>query len=201
MIRKPRGMDILKQIFRSKEQEARRKLMAWIFGHIDLRPADQVLEIGFGLGELLQMAAKNVTKGKIVGVEISAAMVKAATELNAKAISAGRMEIIEADANNLPYENDHFDKVFALNVVYFWTDLTKTVNELCRVIKPGGIIALYLAPRILLEDMQKYRFGHFTMHEPDDVVKTLQQLGFNPIVVEETESHKGTVHCVIGVQT
>lgn len=160
-----------------------------------------MLEVGFGLGELLQMAAKNVTKGKIVGVEISPAMVKRVSYLNAKAISAGRMKIIEGNADNLPYENNRFDKVFALNVVYFWTDLSKTINELCRVIKPGGIIALYLAPRILIEDMKKYRFGEFSMHEPDDVFNALQELGFNPVVMEETNSHKGTVHCVVGVQT
>ncbi|MCH8328538.1 MAG: class I SAM-dependent methyltransferase, partial [Candidatus Marinimicrobia bacterium] len=154
-------MSLIKQLFQSGETKAHQKLMAWIFSHIDIGPEDQVLEVGFGLGELLQMAAKNVTKGKVVGVEILPAMVKRASDLNAKAISAGRMEIINGDANNLPYENNHFDKVFALNVVYFWTDLSKTINELCRVIKPGGIIALYLAPRILIEEMKKQaeRFG------------------------------------------
>lgn len=193
-------MNILKYIFGSKEKEAHQKLMAWIVSHIDLWPEDQVLEVGFGLGTLLQLASRHVTKGKIIGVEISPAMVKAAKELNAKAVRAGRMEIIQADANSLPFENDQFDKVFAVNVVYFWEDLTETVNELCRIIKPGGIIALYLAPRILLEDMKKHRFGAFTMHAAEDVVAVLQPLGFNPVLVEETESHKGTVQCVIGVQ-
>ena len=194
-------MGVLKDLFRSKKAESNRRLMEWIISHIELGRNDRVLEVGFGLGALLQIAGKKVTGGMVTGIEVSKSMVKAASELNSRAIKAGRMEILHADANQLKYENDHFDKVFAVNVVYFWPDLTKTINELCRVIKPGGMIALYLAPKILMEEMKKTRLGHFTMFEPQEVEETLQVLGFNPIRIERVKSLMGIIHCVIGVQT
>jgi len=117
----------------------------WVFSLLDLKPADRVLEIGFGSGTDIARASSTVSF--VAGIDHSAVMLQQASRRNAQAISAGRVELRLGSASQLPYPDGHFDKVFAINSAQFWKDSVKTLTEVRRVIKPGGWVFLAVQPR------------------------------------------------------
>jgi ubiquinone/menaquinone biosynthesis C-methylase UbiE len=117
----------------------------WVFSLLDLKPTDHVLEIGFGSGT--DIARASGTAAFVAGVDHSDVMVQQATRRNAQAIQQGRVKLGLGSANELPYPDAHFDKVFAINSAQFWKDSAKTFAEIGRVLKPGGWLALAVQPR------------------------------------------------------
>ena len=61
---------------------------------LDIQPADQVLEVGFGPGLAIERAAELASRGKVVGIDHSALMLREARLRNAKAIADGRVELL-----------------------------------------------------------------------------------------------------------
>ncbi len=169
----------------------------WTLGLLEVQPTDHVLEVGFGPGLAIQKAAALASRGKVAGVDFSEAMLKQARKRNAAAIAAGRVELTLGDAAALPYPNDSFDKVFAANVVYFWKDPLANLNELRRVLKPGGRLALYL---IAKEDMAKFKFtqtGVYTLYAGEDVVRLFVQAGFRRARFETKAERLRTGVCAL----
>ena len=114
---------------------------------LDIQPADRVLEVGFGPGLAVARAAALATGGKVVGIDHSELMLREASRLNARAILAGRVELLLGTADALPRFEQHFDKVLAVNVYMFWNDPVSVLTGLYNVMNPGGVIALTLQPR------------------------------------------------------
>ena len=119
---------------------------AWTIELLDVRPADHILEIGFGPGWAIQQLTALVTKGMVAGVDSSEAMLRQARQRNAAAIRAGRAELRLGPNAPLLYAAAQFDKVFAVNSTQFWPDLPAGLRELCRVLKANGRVVLTYQP-------------------------------------------------------
>src|SRR5919197_5793912 len=89
---------------------------------LQIRDADRVLEIGFGPGLAIEMAARLARSGKVVGVDHSEIMLRQASRRNRAAIAAGRVQLHLASADALPPFTEPFDKVMASNVHMFLHD-------------------------------------------------------------------------------
>jgi ubiquinone/menaquinone biosynthesis C-methylase UbiE len=124
-----------------------KKRSLWVLSLLDLRPAHRVLEIGFGPGMDIRRVASRVSEGLVAGIDHSEVMVRQACRRNAEAINAGRVELRQGTASQLPFDSDSFDTVFAINVAQFWPEPANIVRELRRVLKPGGQLALAVQPR------------------------------------------------------
>jgi SAM-dependent methyltransferase len=114
---------------------------------LDIRPEDRVLEVGFGPGLALARAAELATAGKVVGIDHSELMLRQARRRNAKAIRAGRVELLIGSTDALPRVEGRYDKVLAVNVYMFWKDPVSVLGSLRHLMKPGGVIALTVQPR------------------------------------------------------
>jgi len=119
----------------------------WVVSLLDLRPAGQVLELGFGPGvavaELVRAGA-----GHVYGIDHSGVMLRQASRRNAAAIRAGRVTLINAPANQLPPAvNGPFDAILAVNSLGFWPAPAERLAELRRRLAPGGRIAIASQPR------------------------------------------------------
>ena len=125
----------------------------WTISLLNVQPDDHVLEVGFGPGLAIKSVSQMAAKGFVAGIDFSRAMVQQASKLNASEIKGGRVELRNADVSSIPYDDDSFDKVFAVNVIYLWPYLPSVVNELKRVMKSGSILALYAAPLELVDKM------------------------------------------------
>src|ERR1700761_321475 len=73
----------------------------WVVSLLDVRPADQVLEIGFGPG-LAVAALVRAGAGHVYGIDHSSVMVRQASRRNAAAIRADRVTLTEAAVDQLP---------------------------------------------------------------------------------------------------
>lgn len=103
-----------------------------------------LLEVGCGEGLFLSALAKRNKNIKLFGIDIWDKILERARERFAADKMFG-IEVMQADATKLPYENKRFDAVVCMNVLFnLPTDemCYKTLSEMARVCKPGGKIVL-----------------------------------------------------------
>jgi ubiquinone/menaquinone biosynthesis C-methylase UbiE len=112
---------------------------------LGVRETDRVIEIGFGPGTDIRRIA--ATARFVAGVDPSAEMLRQASRRNETAIREGRVALREGTADALPFEDESFDVAFSINTVQFWRDLEAGLNELLRVLRPGGLLAIAIQPR------------------------------------------------------
>ena len=72
-------------------------------------------------------------------------MVGQARARNAIAIQSGRVDLRHGSVESLPFDDDSFDKVLAINAMQVWTDPVAGLWEMRRVMR-GGRIALGFTP-------------------------------------------------------
>ena len=112
--------------------------------HVELPQAGRILDAGCGGGEMLRRMARRAPNAMLAGVDISPASVEATRRRNVRAIKAGRMEVREGSVEALPWPDSTFDLVTACETVYFWENPAKAFREIVRVLKPGGVFAVFL---------------------------------------------------------
>ncbi|NOS67768.1 MAG: methyltransferase domain-containing protein [Candidatus Peribacteraceae bacterium] len=154
---------------------------------LHIQPKDHILEIGFGPGEAIAEAVRLTPRGYVAGIDHSPVMLEMAKQRNHRALMQEHVELTLGDAQELPYADDSFDTVFAVNVFHFWPDPTRELVECRRVLKPGGRIAFYLThPSSWLPGIRDT--GVFTSREADDVEKILLAAGFTNIETRATKT-------------
>jgi ubiquinone/menaquinone biosynthesis C-methylase UbiE len=117
-------------------------LTDWGLAHVAVGPRDAVLDVGCGGGRTIAKLAAMAPDGTVHGIDHSAAAVAAARRLNQQAIAQGRVDVQEASVSALPFANDAFDLVTAIETHFWWPDLPAGLREVHRVTKPGGRVLL-----------------------------------------------------------
>lgn len=106
---------------------------------LQLQPGQTVLEIGFGTGHALQLAAQREPGAHLYGVDISQTSLELCQQRLGKAGLSDSVKLQLADvARQLPFAADTFDTIYHLNCIYFWQPLQRGLAECLRVLKPGG---------------------------------------------------------------
>lgn len=114
------------------------KVTDWGLSKITIRKQDIILDVGCGGGRTVGKLAALATEGKVYGVDFSQASVAFARRTNRRWINAGRVEIQEGSVSHLPFADDMFDLVTAVETHFWWPDLQADMREVLRVLKPGG---------------------------------------------------------------
>jgi ubiquinone/menaquinone biosynthesis C-methylase UbiE len=114
----------------------------WTISLLDLNRQDTVLELGCGAGYALNKILKTEQVRHVTGVDLSPAVLKLANRRNRREIQSGRAELVNSSVDSLPLENECFHKIFSIHSLYFWEDLQGAVNEMHRVLIPGGMTIL-----------------------------------------------------------
>jgi ubiquinone/menaquinone biosynthesis C-methylase UbiE len=156
-----------------------REGIEWSLELLQIQPTDHILEVGFGPGLGIERATATASRGSVTGVDFSETMVRQAHKRNASAIAEGRVDLKLADSASLPFPDNSFDKAFAANVIYFWRDPLLYLRELRRVLKPGGLLALYLISKKDLEKIKLTQTGVYILYTGEEVVQLLTRAGFN----------------------
>jgi SAM-dependent methyltransferase len=118
------------------------KLTDWGLGHLSVREGDTVLDVGCGGGRTVAKLADLARAGTVHGIDYAAASVTAARNVNRKLIELGRVSIQEASVSELPFADDTFDLVTAVETHFWWQDLNRGMREAFRVLKRGGRMAV-----------------------------------------------------------
>ena len=101
-----------------------------------LKDTDHVLEIGFGPGTAVKLAAQQA--GFVAGIDPSAEMVRQAARRNRAMIRTGRVELKQGSAISLPHPDGQFSVVFEIHSFHHWEDSQKGLMETFRVLRQGG---------------------------------------------------------------
>lgn len=108
----------------------------------DLRPGETVLDLGPGAGfDALQAAMMVGPSGKVIGVDMTPAMIEKATR-NAQLLKLDNAEFREGYLEELPVDDNSIDVVISNGVLNLCPDKDKVMSEAFRVLKPGGRVQM-----------------------------------------------------------
>lgn len=155
---------------------------------LSVQPGNKILEIGHGNGEHLKQLLESAPSLLYYGLEISDLMHQHAQSANREFIQQKKAEFIQYDGNLLPFEEASFDRIFSVNTIYFWKKPAEFMQELYRVLKPGGILCLTFALKDFMQKLPFVQYG-FQLYNIQDVEALAKNAGFNDIkVLTQTET-------------
>ncbi len=118
------------------------KLTDWGLGQISIASDATILDIGCGGGRTIHKLAAIAVGGKVYGVDHSKTSVAASRQANREWIEAGRAEIRQGAVSDLPFPDQMFTLVTAIETHFYWPDLPADMREVLRVLKPGGALVI-----------------------------------------------------------
>jgi ubiquinone/menaquinone biosynthesis C-methylase UbiE len=110
-----------------------------LFKPLELGPGMRLLDVGSGPGHTtLEMARRVGASGRVVGVDVNADFVAAATR---RARAQGlNTEFVRAAFPPLPFPDHSFERVLCKNVLEYVDSAADTMAEMARVAAPGAIV-------------------------------------------------------------
>jgi ubiquinone/menaquinone biosynthesis C-methylase UbiE len=179
------------------------RLTDWGLQHLPVTSNLTILDVGCGGGRTIHQLAALSPEGKIYGIDYSTGSVASSRAKNASLIQEGRVEVTQASVSNLPFPENMFDLVTAVETQYFWPDLVNDMKEVRRVLKPVGTLAIIA---------EAYRSGHDSAVQRFVLTKLMRasylsvaehselfaQAGFTNIRV--FEEHDSSWICIVGTK-
>ena len=114
------------------------ELTDWGLAQVAVESSYTVLDVGCGGGRTLSKLAAMAAKGKVYGVDFAEASVAASQRNNSRLIKAGRVDVRHGSVSQLPFAENMFNLVTAVETHFWWPNLDGDVREVFRVVKPGG---------------------------------------------------------------
>src|SRR5215218_7846346 len=128
-------------------RSSNQKRNSWAVSLLDVRPDDRVLEIGFGPGLAILELSRIAHEGHVCGIDHSELMSRQARRRNADGVRRGLVDLRLGSVDALPAFDAPFDKVLAVNAHLFWGEPDGCLEQLRRLLRPGGLIAIAHQPR------------------------------------------------------
>jgi ubiquinone/menaquinone biosynthesis C-methylase UbiE len=149
---------------------------------LEIAANDRVLEVGFGGGGAIAHVLRS-TDARVIGVEVSEPMLRGAKQRFRKELTAGRLELLRASVEAMPFPDAAFDRALSVNAIYFWPDTERGLTEMLRVLRPGGrvMLATFAAERMRARSYTREAFRFFEDAELD---RLLRQAGYERVGVE-----------------
>lgn len=168
-------------------------LTNWGLKLVDVQDGWTILDVGCGGGFTIRRLLKQSKDAKVYGIDISEESVAKAKKVNAEVLDK-QVFVTQGSAEKLPYEDVKFDLVTAVETVYFWPNLPGCLQEVLRVLKPGGRFAILVE---VVDSDSKWTsiVEGMTAYTPEQIKILLDDAGFT-----QTEIHrkKPTYATIIG---
>ena len=176
LFRRPVGL-IARSFYRDAKphQESFRDTLA----ALGLGPEDHLLEVGCGGGVFLEWAIATGCTAR--AIDHSPEMLALASRRNASAIAAGRLELRDADAGDLPFGDGEFTAAATTNAFFFFDAPEIMLAEVYRTLAPGGRIAIHTAataPALVARRMRIYR--------DDELLRMVEGAGYEHVALRRT---------------
>lgn len=173
-----------------------------LIGDLRLRAGQSVLDLGCGTGNPSILVSRIVGEtGSVVGVDLSENMLAVARK-KADALGLSNIKFMAEDVTTLPFDNSSFDAVISRFCLMFLPDIPGAVNEISRVLKPGGYVAAAVWStadknpfiRIAMEALKRFievpapmpdQPGVFRLSKPGDLLNVMKEAGLSEVADEE----------------
>lgn len=166
-------------------------LTGWCLSFWKINGSDHLLDIGCGGGMTLHRCSSDITDGHLTGVDYSETSVEESRALNAEDISNGKMDIELASVENLPFEEETFDKIITVESFYFWPDAVKDLKEVHRVLKKDGVFLLCadIYDKEGLSEEVKANIRQYNLRNPDPETfeRYFREAGFSSCTIHTKE--------------
>jgi SAM-dependent methyltransferase len=153
--------------FVGPRHELREQLLLDLF--LSAGPGPDVLNGGAGQGTLSQKLGE-------LGFEVTS------TDVARKAVELLRDlapgPVVEADLTALPFENEHFDAAVLGEVLEHIEDDRRALEEVARVLRPGGVLALSVPANPKLHGPSDVWAGHVRRYTRPELLETCAAAGF-----------------------
>lgn len=179
------------------------RVTEWGLRHVSVQNRDTILDVGCGGGKTVARLAAMATDGKTYGIDYSEESVAASRRTNRQAIEAGRVEILLGSVSHLAFPDHTFDLVTAVETHYYWPELNADMQEVLRVLKPGGTLIIiaeaYKGGKYdrLLQNLERLRgmmnYAHLSASEHREL---FSNAGYSDVQVHE-DYDKGWI-CAVG---
>lgn len=183
-LRKPEG-EVGKQV--GVQMNIGNKLMnEWTIEELKAAPGDNILEIGMGNGTFIESILSVDNSIKYTGCDYSGLMIEEASRINDKFVKNGQAKFFHTDADDLPFGDNIFNKIFAINTIYFWEKPSRELAEIKRVLKPGGRFYVTIRPKSVMQVLPFVQYG-FIMYSEEELVKLLEanQFRISSVIVKD----------------
>jgi SAM-dependent methyltransferase len=149
------------------------------FHTMQVKDNDAILEIGFGNGKFFTALFSKAANLSLTGLDFSATMLREASENNRALLSAGKLVLTQGSSHKMPFTDNSFDKIFCINVIYFWDEPAAHLQEIKRVLKPGGRFFATIRTKESMAMMPFTKYG-FATYTEESWNKLLLQNGLEP---------------------
>lgn len=165
----------------------------------NLQEGEIVVDLGSGAGFDAFLAAKKVgLKGKVIGVDMTPAMISKARN-NAAKIDSQNVEFRLGEIEHLPVANETVDVIISNCVINLSPEKQQVFNEAFRILKPGGrlaisdVVSLKELPAKIKIDMELYGACISGASSIDSLTKMMKNAGFINIKIEPKEESKEVI--------
>jgi ubiquinone/menaquinone biosynthesis C-methylase UbiE len=152
---------------------------------LGLGPGDVVLDVACGPGNFSREFAKAVgDEGLVVGIDASQTMLtRGVADLRSAGVS--NLGLVRGDATRLPFRDASFDGACCFAALHLFADPLGGLDEMRRVLRPGGRIALMTSVRrkVTLAPLKPVmeRASGMRVFESDEIVRALHERGFHNV--------------------
>lgn len=174
--KKPTGF--LGRLVSSLMIKGNRSVYENVLKDLKIHSNDKILEIGYGPGIGINLTSRRTESCEIYGIDFSELMYTRATKRNKQFIDNKRVHLLFGDFVETEIGTSGFDKIFCINVVYFWDNLQKPFDRVKSLLKDDGIFCLYMAKK---DDLTKLKFTEddiFNKYSIDQISEALKSAGF-----------------------
>lgn len=150
-----------------------------IISELDIKSGDKIYEIGYGPGLGINLIANSRTNCSIYGIDFSELMYRKATKRNKKFINNGVVNLRYGDLLTADTGNEKYDRIYCVNVIYFWTDLNIVFEKIYSMLNDGGVYCIFMTHK---KDFEKPAFTEdFCKYSIEEVESALKKAGFKSI--------------------
>ncbi len=128
------------------DKSPRFKIMLSAF---DYTPSENILDVGCGTGEFLELLGPNA-----IGLDIS--------QTNIDYAKSKGLNAIQGNAESMPFENDLFNLIYCAETLEHVLRPDNVMDEIYRILKPGGTVIIVVPYNEYLKpyESSKYEFTH-----------------------------------------
>ena len=157
-------------------------LTLWGLTTVKIASDDVILDVGCGGGKTVNRLAQQAPQGKVFGIDYSADMVEYSKKVNKKLIAQNHVQIVEGSVEKMSFPNDYFDLVTAFETYYFWPSFRDALEEIKRVLKPGG--KLLLVNEMVQDGVYEVKYAqlieetHMRLIPLEEIRNAMRSVGF-----------------------
>ena len=156
------------------------ELYTFCLEHNPPAESEKVLEIGPGNGAFCSQYFLQTKDLVYTGVEMSQEMYEECLVRNKTFVECGRAKFFKGDILNLQLNDNTYDAIYGVNVIYFLNPVLDYLNLFHRILKPGGRLSFGLRDGRTMKNLP-FVDDHFNLYEAEEIVNILRKAGFEHV--------------------